>query len=188
MTCWPDLVGLHMRLMRRVRFTTSGCREFTGSTNSGSKTSKGGYGKLNARDSRNGEQATIGTHIIAWMLNNGSIPDGLFVLHRCDNRRCVNVEHLFLGTQADNIADMVQKGRAATGDRNSSRLRPWRLPRGSVHKNAKLSEAAVADIRRRLAAGEVQQRIADLHGISQATVTNIKRGLVWRHVSAGAGV
>jgi len=53
----------------------------------------------------------IRTHRLAWELANGPIPDGLSVLHHCDNPPCCNVEHLFLGTQTDNHADMVAKGR-----------------------------------------------------------------------------
>jgi len=76
-----------------------GCLEFTGYCK------RGGYGTMWA----NGKNQLV--HRVAWMLANGEIPEGLHVLHRCDNPRCSRVEHLFLGTQADNMADMAQKGR-----------------------------------------------------------------------------
>jgi hypothetical protein len=50
-------------------------------------------------------------HRVAWMLAHGEIPDGLCVLHRCDNPPCINIDHLFLGTHADNVADKMAKGR-----------------------------------------------------------------------------
>lgn len=81
-------------------------------------------------------------HRLAWTLINGPIPEGLLALHSCDvrypvgdksYRRCCNLAHLFLGTHDDNMADMVAKQRAATGERNGSRLYPERLLRGETH-------------------------------------------------------
>lgn len=59
----------------------------------------------------NGQKRMWGAHRYQWAMYNGPIPDNLLVLHKCDNPRCINPEHLFLGTQFDNIRDMIAKGR-----------------------------------------------------------------------------
>jgi hypothetical protein len=80
---------------------TDGCWEWTGAR------LHSGYGKLGRKG------RTYVAHRFAWELVNGAIPDGLFACHRCDNRLCVRPDHLFLGTQKDNIADMLSKGRGS---------------------------------------------------------------------------
>lgn len=115
----------------------------------------------------------VGVHRAAWELANGPVPEGLYVLHRCDRPRCVNVDHLFLGTIADNNADRDRKGRHVA------------LP-GSANGFAKLDEAGVAQIKARLAGGESTYALADEFGVSQATVWSIKVGRAWKHVEAAA--
>jgi hypothetical protein len=66
-----------------------------------------GYGRMSGMDG----YTKIGTHRASWMIHNGSIPDGMHVLHACDNRKCVRPDHLFLGTHQDNMRDMWEKGR-----------------------------------------------------------------------------
>ena len=104
-------------------------------------------------------------HRISWKLFRGEIPDGLHVLHKCDVKTCVNPDHLFLGTNADNMADMTRKGRQMRGERS---------PR------AVLTEAMVRDIRRR-----PNERICDLAaelGVSRLSVFYVRHRQTWRHV------
>jgi hypothetical protein len=96
-------------------------------------------------------------HRAAWDEANGPIPAGLFVCHHCDNRACINPDHLFLGTNADNMQDMRAKGRSSNGIR----------PRGEGCTHSKLTEDQVREIRDRAAGGEPQRSIASDYGISQ---------------------
>ncbi len=112
------------------------------------------------------------THRLAWALSHGRpIPAGLCVCHHCDNRRCVRPDHLFLGTPADNNADMVRKGR------HRSMLPPPRS--GAQHPSAKLSNALAARIRELRADGWYYREIASEIGLSIATVGRVVRAESW---------
>ena len=129
-----------------------------------------------------GRRAQIASRV-AWELTNGPIPEGMLVCHHCDNPLCVNPAHLFLGTSADNSADMVRKGRQAIGDRSGPRLYPERRRRGESHPDAKLTEEDVRTIRQWYANGGVLQReIGDRYGISQANVSAILLRKTWEHI------
>lgn len=109
-------------------------------------------------------------HRVAWDLTYGPIPDGMLVLHRCDNPSCVRPDHLFLGTQTDNMLDRKAKGR---GNHR----------RGSRHGRAKLTEAQVLEIRSRYAAGDVTQtQLGDEYGVCHVVIGNIVRRRLWRHI------
>lgn len=103
-------------------------------------------------------------HRSSWRLHFGEIPPGLVICHHCDNPPCVNPSHLFVGTRADNSADMVAKDRA-------SRLRNERSPR------ARLTNAQVAEIRFRWSRGESAPTLGPEFGVHPATVSRIVRGL-----------
>lgn len=124
--------------------------------------SSDGYGSFD------GERA----HRVAWELECGPIPDGHGVFHHCDTPLCMNYEgHLWTGTQGENMADMWSKGRGVDNC-------------GERHGMAKLTEAAVQEIRSRYAAGGSSQRIlADEFGVSPVTIHSVVRGTTWRHVA-----
>ena len=142
----------------------------------------GGYGIWRIAIGRN-RTKTFRAHRMAWEMGNGAaIPPGIWVLHRCDNRPCCNPAHLSLGTRADNVADMVAKGRQAKGDRNSSRSRPDKLARGSTNGRAKLSESDCVRIRSLRQSGVTLREIAGIFGINDSHVSRIAKGKRWSHV------
>jgi hypothetical protein len=102
-------------------------------------------------------------HRYSYELHNRPIPDGMFVCHRCDNRPCVNPNHLFLGTLQDNHADMVQKGR--------------HRPHGG-----KLTAEQVLEIRKLHRDGMTETAIAKLFGVGQTSISKIVLRHSWKHV------
>lgn len=118
----------------------------------------GGYGQINSGGMYG---RPLGSGRASWLIHYGDIPKGLCVCHRCDNRRCVNPRHLFLGTVQANNADRDEKGR--------SRFCGTR----------KLAEADVLEIYRRSHGGENQCQIASEFDVSRAMVAQIKRRARW---------
>ena len=141
------------------------CWEWEGSVN--------GNGYAQITHLREGHRA----HRVSWELHHGAIPragtsyHGICVLHRCDNRRCVNPAHLFLGSQADNMADAARKGRV----RNNG-------AKGAEHPRARLTDEDVRQIRRLLSDGVSKAAIARLFGVDRSTVSLIARRKTWRHL------
>lgn len=146
-----------------------------------------GYGKIHAHG-KNGVLA----HRVAWELTNGLIPNRLHILHHCDNPSCVNPAHLFLGTNADNVADKLKKGRQAQGetiaatrrgDNNVSRRYPERLVRGEASSLSKLTTEQVIQIISRYRTGGISQKaLAKEYGITQSQVNRIVKGQNWKHI------
>ena len=110
------------------------------------------------------------THRAAWILFRGKITHGMSVCHKCDTPACVNPDHLFLGTAADNVRDMTKKGRNL---------------RGEKHPLAKLTAKQVRRIKAMLAEDRMyMSEIAREFGVSPSTIRGIKDGRKWRHVPA----
>ncbi len=122
-----------------------------------------GYGQFSVggKDGRH-----VSAHRVAWLIQTGEDPS-LCVLHRCDNRRCVRPDHLFLGTVGDNHADMVSKARGGYGEALGRTIR----------------NAEVPEIRRRIASGERQADIAADYGVTPSAISLIKRGRIFRRIA-----
>lgn len=191
--CWIQSFNRAERLWDFVE-KTDGCWEWTGARN------EDGYGRLYTA----GENWF--THRYSWVLHNGPIPDGLWVLHHCDNPPCIRPDHLFLGTAATNVADMVAKDRQskgdhvppehrARGDRHWSRRLPEKVVqatrsagdtliltgavRGERNPRAKLKVADVVEIRRMRSLGVTYREIADRFGISKTGAKKAASGENW---------
>lgn len=150
------LDDLLARLAKRSRLNPeTGCIEWTGAL------MHKGYGHINWRGK------VYRTHRLSYAAVNGDIPEGMFVCHKCDNPKCMNPEHLFLGTYADNSADMAQKKRSTIGERNPM---------------AKVNTATVQAIRILGNTGMFQKNIAEKFGISREAVGLILRGERWKHI------
>jgi hypothetical protein len=124
---------------------------------------RSGYGRISVRAADGQRDPSASTHRVSYEHFVGPIPNGLYVLHRCDVPACVNPAHLFVGTHAENMADMRHKSRAYRG-------------RGEKACGAKLTDAQAAEVCALVAGGMTQQAAADHFGVHQTTVSLIVRG------------
>jgi hypothetical protein len=129
-----------------------------------------GYGQFSFRD------RPLRAHRVSWVIVNGDLPLDVQVLHRCDTPACVRPDHLFLGSHQDNMDDMKTKGRALSGDRNTSRTNPEKLARGADHGNAKLTSEQVRKLREMKKSGLTYTQMAGTFGASRSTIAAICSG------------
>lgn len=133
---------------------------------------KRGYGSTRAPKTR----AQFFAHRVAYYFATGDDPGDLVVCHSCDNPLCVNPAHLFLGTQADNMADMISKGRDRQGP-----------SAGAANGNAKIGEADARGIIEAIMAGESNVAISQRYPVGHALVSRIRTGKAWRPLSSSMG-
>jgi len=134
----------------------NGCWNWTAASND--------YGQLKIKG------LNLRAHRVSYFLANGPIPEGLLVCHHCDNRYCVNPNHLFLGTQKDNIQDAIRKNRFKFTGKGEDCY---------VHK---LSETDVINIRGRCLKGENMNALAREFAVSPPTIHKIKARTRWGHI------
>lgn len=120
-----------------------------------------GYGAFGTKNKSNT------AHRTAYYLHYNIEPGNLNVCHKCDNRKCCNPYHLFLGTPAENAADMASKGRAA---------------RGNKQPNSILSPEKVVAIKKRISEGEFQKNLAKEYGVTLSTISAVWKGKSWKHI------
>ena len=153
-----------IRLFRKVKKTKS-CWNWTGAT------SKGRYGSIGIGSRTDGSKKIIKVHRLSWEIFNGPIPNGLHVLHKCDNTICVNPKHLWLGTHLDNMKDMTEKKR-------------YVVYKGSENLNSKLTERQVRQIRKIYRPFKMTQKmLAEKFKVSRTTIGFIIYRRNWKHLA-----
>lgn len=158
-----DLKSFADRFWAKVRHAQEpgACWPWLGST-------RHGYGNIGVGSRVDGSRRVVSAHRVAWELTHGPIPDGLWVLHRCDNPSCVRPTHLFLGTPQDNVDDMLAKGR-------------HRALAGEQHKSAKLTTSQVNEIRARYSREKANgKELAAEFGVSNVMIYRIVNQKSWK--------
>ena len=154
-----NITSLKERFLGKVNKNgPNGCWIWTGACNSE------GYGNIGV------ENRTEKAHRVSWELYNGKIPKGLCICHKCDNPKCVNPEHLFLGTNQDNTDDMIQKGREANRE-------------GEKNPKSKLTEEIVLWVRSEYDTGKyTMKQLAEKCNVIQSTIGKIINRKSWKHL------
>ncbi|MES2287440.1 MAG: HNH endonuclease signature motif containing protein [Bacteroidota bacterium] len=146
----------------------SGCWEWTGGLKSSSDPLNQ-YGKFSIGLESNNSKRMVYAHRASYTIFKGEITNGLWVLHNCDNPKCVNPDHLFLGTRQDNVDDRERKGRN-------------RILYGEQRYNTKLTNHTVANIKFDINKGLTKKEILKKHNLSPVIYKDIKAGKTWKQI------
>ena len=160
---------MEARFLNKVKKCENGCWEWTAGKD------KDGYGKY-----RKGR-----AHRFAYELWKGPIPDGLYILHSCDNPPCVNPEHLEIGTNQDNVNDRQHKNRQAKGDNHGRYTRPETTARGEKQGGSKLTADCVREIKILREFGFSLKELGKMYSVHCTNISVILRGKSWKHVPSG---
>ena len=159
----PKAKPILQRILDKTEVRKDGCWVWLGRSQS-----KAGHGRMFVGSRTDGTQRNASVHRLAWEQQNGPIPQGLQVLHSCDQPRCVNIKHLFLGTVADNMADRDQKRRQAYGERQGL---------------SKLTADKVRTARRAYFKYNIPiTEIATRFDVTYEAARYAIKGITWRHV------
>ena len=138
---------------------TDNCWEFIGQINKG-------YGKFYVPYI----EKYIGAHRYSWEINSGKIPEGLLVCHKCNNKKCVRPDHLYVGSDKSNAEDVIK----SNGKKDA---------KGSKNPAAKLTEEIVLECKKRVANGETYTNLAKEFGVNGVSISNAVRGISWKHLN-----
>ena len=155
-----------------------GCWIWTG------KIGKNGYGSF--AHIINGHKKFVLAHRMSYETFIGEIPKGLNVCHKCDNRKCVNPDHLWIGSQEENIHDAEKKGRMkrTTGYKHTEENKArFKLRRGEKAHKVKLKEKQVIRIKKMLKSNLTIREISEKFNVSATCISSIKQGINWKHLN-----
>ena len=135
-----------------------------------------GYGNISVKNKARR------AHRASFELFRHKIPEGMIVCHKCDNAKCINPDHLFVGTQADNMADRKAKGKYASGEKHRLRMFPEKIKRGEETNFARLTECDVLEIRKLRELGVSCIELASRFGVVVGTIRFICNRQTWVHI------